>query len=404
MTRAIHDQKTRAPFAERVRLETFDDGGRLAVLTNPHAPTVTIAGTLRAGPAMAGDGRFTVPSLTAMMLDRGAGGLSRMGLARELEDHGLHLDVRASNSSPASVSFTVQGLAEELPRAVRFLSDVLRRPTFPEDEFERVREKVLGILQHERQDTASVAFGGLTREIYPVGHPRRRREVEARENEVRAVTRGDLEAFHHDAYGGGSIVCAVVGNVRSDEVKEMLGEALFGWGAPPRPVPPVPGAVSGRAGRVETGLPDRPNLDVYLGHAGGLHRADEDFAAAQLANACLGHSTLTSRLGVAVRDEAGLTYGISSTFMGTLEIPGPWITNFGVAASDLDRAIDLTRSVIADFVAHGPGERELEDERLAWSGAFRVALATNVGVALEMVRTLSAGQPISMLIKTHGAS
>ena len=105
------------PFADRVDVRDLSGGARLAVLSNPHAPTVTIAGTIGAGLDAATDGRFTVPSMTAAMLDRGTTSRDRLALATELEDHGLQLGVRAMGNSPTVVSFSAQGLAEELDRS-----------------------------------------------------------------------------------------------------------------------------------------------------------------------------------------------------------------------------------------------------------------------------------------------
>ena len=144
-----------ATFTDRVGTHQLPGGARLAVLANPHAPTVTIAGTLQAGPALARDGRFAVPGLVAAMLDRGTTNHSRFDLARELEDHGLQLVVRASASTPTIVSFSAQGLAEETPRLVRLLVEVLRRPSFPGEELDKLREQVLGSLAREREETSS---------------------------------------------------------------------------------------------------------------------------------------------------------------------------------------------------------------------------------------------------------
>ena len=116
-----------------------------------------------------------------------------------------------------------------------------------------------------------------------------------------------------------------------------------------------------------------------------------------LANSCLGQSTLTSRLGVAVRDHAGLTYGIFSRFFGTLDVAGPWATALGVAAANLERAVELSREVIAHYVDEGPTEEELADERSAIAGSYRVGLAANSGVAREMVTALTAGEGIDRL-------
>lgn len=397
MTNPLFDPGKRVSFADRVALHSFDGGGRLAVVTNSHAPTVTIAGMLQGGTAMVTDGRFAIPGVTAATLERGTAEFSRMALARELEDHGLQLDVRSSSSAPASVSFSLQGLAEELPRMADILASLLRRPTFPDDELEKVRERILGVLQHERQDTSAVAFGQLTRLVYPSGHPHRRREIEAREAEVRAITREDLELFHARCYGGRSLVCAVVGDVEGVDVHQLFGEALYGWGAAPAALPTFPNVVTGVPSRVDAEIPDRPNLDVYLGHAGRLRLGDADYPAALLANSCLGQSTLTSRLGVAVRDEAGLTYGINSGFLGTLQIPGPWVISLSVASQNLERALGLCREVLEEYLETGPREDELEDERHAWAGGYQVGLATNVGVAMEVVKTLLEGQDISRL-------
>jgi zinc protease len=68
-----------------------------------------------------------------------------------------------------------------------------------------------------------------------------------------------------------------------------------------------------------------------------------------------------------------------------------------VSPENLDRALAVCRSVLDDYVADGPSEDELADERLAQAGAYRVGLATNSGVARELVTVLTAGQPIDHL-------
>jgi zinc protease len=389
-------------FADRVVGHELPGGARLAVLSNPHAPTATIAGTLLAGPAYATDGRFTVPGLVAAMLERGTLDHDRLGLAHELEDHGLQLLVRASASSPNVVSFTAQGLAEELPRIVKLLVEVLHRPTFPSDELEKLREQVLGGLARERQETSARAYAALTRRLYPAQHPLYRRPIDVREREVRTVTRDDLEEFHRSAYGPVTMVLGAVGDFEAGRLASLFDEHMAGWqggGGSPSTAAVAYGPCTDEE-RIQ--IADRPNIDVYLGHNGLLLRGDPDYAAAVLANSCLGQSTLTSRLGVAVRDRAGLTYGIYSRFFGTLHVAGPWAVALGVAAANLDRAVELSRQIISEYVAEGPAETELADERTALAGAYRVGLATNGGVARELVATLTSGEDVERLDRFPG--
>jgi len=386
------------PFAERVGVRSLPGGARLVVLPNAHAPTVTMAGTVAAGLAHSGDGRFTVPALTAAMLERGTAAADRLELARELEDHGLQVGIRASAGNPTVVSFSGQGLAEELPRLARLMVDMLRRPTFPPDELEKLRTRVLGALRREREDTHALAYAALTRHLYPAGHPLHQRPIAAREGEVAALTAQDLTAFHGVHYGPDGMVLAVVGDVHVGAVEELLGGLLEGWSAgPTAPAdwPLAETAAPPTEERVE--VEDRPNLDVFLGHRGMLTREQPDYGATLLANSCLGQSTLTSRLGMAVRDGEGLTYGIYSRFFGTLRIPGPWATFLTVSAANLDRAVAVCRSVIDTYVVEGPRPEELAQERTAQAGAYRVGLATNSGVARELVAALTAGQTVDHL-------
>ena len=386
-----------ASFSDRVTTHDLPGGARLAALANPHAPTVTIAGTLRAGPALATDGRYAVPGVVAAMLDRGTSTSSRIELARELEDHGLQLVVRASASTPTIVSFSAQGLAEELPRLIRLLVEVLRSPTFPDDELDKLRDQVLGSLAREREETSARAFAALTRALYPEQHPLYRRPIEIREREVASLASIELKAFHAATYGPADLVLAAVGDVRGGEVATLLAEEMAQWdgGAATSDRDIAGGDIAPPEARIQ--IDDRPNIDVFVGHHGRLLRGDADYPATVLANSCLGQSTLTSRLGVAVRDRAGLTYGIYSRFFGTLQVAGPWAAAMGVSAANLDRAVELSRDVIARYVEEGPTEGELADERSALAGSYRVGLATNSGVARELVTALTAGEAIDRL-------
>ena len=385
-----------ATFAERVSLCQLSAGARLTVLVNPHAPTVTIAGTLRAGPAYTA-GRFAVAGLAAAMLDRGTADHDRIELAGELENRGLQLAVRASAATPTIVSFSAQGLAEELPRLVALLMEVLRRPTFPSDELDKLREQVLGSLVRERQETHERAFAALSRALFPEGHPLRRREIEEREQELVSLTRDELAAFHEAVYGPAKMVLAVVGHVDPSTAASLFEEQMRDWPDPKMEDPSWPENEESEPVEERIQIADRPSLDVFLGHRGRLLRGSKEYPAAVLANSCLGQSTLTSRLGKVVRDEHGLTYGIYSRFFGTLHVAGPWAASVGVSAENLDRAVALSRQVISDFVEDGPTEEELADERSALAGAYRVGLATNSGIARELVTALTAGEGVDRL-------
>jgi zinc protease len=211
------------------------------------------------------------------------------------------------------------------------------------------------------------------------------------------VTREEVRRFHADVYGPETLVLAVAGQVDAEKVHATFEQLLEGWQAAdprpsawpdPEPCPP---------GEERIPLPDRPNLDLLLGHRARLLRHHPDYPAAVLANSCLGQSTLTSRLGAVVRDQEGLTYGVFSRFFGTLRIPGPWAIFLTVSPRDLERAAELCRGLVRDYLRTGPDEAELAGERRSLAGSYRVGLSTMSSVARELVTLLSSGLPVSSL-------
>jgi zinc protease len=131
-------------------------------------------------------------------------------------------------------------------------------------------------------------------------------------------------------------------------------------------------------------MKDKPNVDIVIGHASGLRRSSPDYLAANIANRALGQSTLSSRLGLKVRDEMGLTYGINSAFMESGLGDGPFLVSVTVAPSNVELAIKASLEIVDEFVAGGIRDEELQDEQSAWTGSFKIGLATNSGMAAQL--------------------
>jgi zinc protease len=127
-------------------------------------------------------------------------------------------------------------------------------------------------------------------------------------------------------------------------------------------------------------MPDKASADIVLGTPATLTRADPEYVACVLANSALGQSSLTSRLGVRVRDTEGLTYGIHSSFSAT-HLPGPFVVSLTVRPDKRDAALAATQDEIVRFVQEGMTEKELSDEKSSRVGKFKVDLASNAGIA-----------------------
>jgi zinc protease len=386
----------RTGVAERVHFARLATGTQQAVLPRRHNPVVTVQGSLLAGHGMLPSERWTAASLVPDMLERGTRRHDRLALARKLEDRGIELDVSSDGFNPLEVQLAARSLTRHLPLVLDLLVQMLRFPTFPVAELEKLRQLRLGELAQAQEETFVRAFEAFSRLVYRPGHPHYRRPVEVRRRELEALTREELAEAHGMLYGPASLVVAVVGDCDGNEVRAALEPLLEGWQGGAERCPQVArlGPSSAVPSEATEVMADKPSLDVILGHPGGLRRRDDDFLAAMLGNALLGQSTLSSRLGRRLRDQDGLTYGVISRFVGASLVDGPWITTFTVAPENLEAAVTAAREEMRRLLDDGPTDDELSDEREAMAGAYRVGLATSAGLARELARLVRHELPV----------
>jgi zinc protease len=267
---------------------------------------------------------------------------------------------------------------------------------FPADELEKEKKRAIGAIRQQQDQTSARAFEQAMRRIYPPAHPLHRLTGEERIRRVEGLTRADLEAFHAERYGAGSLVLIVVGDVEAGRVLDRLEEGLGSWRAGPPPSIPVPAVPPASPSSETIVLPDKASADVVLAQPSDLTRPDPEFLACSLANSALGQSSLTSRLGVRVRDTEGLTYGIHSSFSAT-HVAGPFVVSLSVKPESRDAALASTLDELRSFVSGGMTDKELAEEKSSRIGRFKVDLGSSSGIASALDAAIYYGFGVSYL-------
>ena len=370
----------RRPFAESIAFRTLGNGARFFVLENHFNPTISISGSLHAGGLFAPPDRRLLAPVTAGELAKGTMRSTKLEIAEALESRGASLSFAADASDPLGVDIAGAALARDTETLLDLLVEILTLPVFPVEELEKEKKRLVGSIRQQQDQTSVRAYEAASRRIYPIGHPLHRRRGEERIAAVEALTREDLARFYQERYGAGTLQVVVVGDVEIKKILDGLERRCSGWRAGPETsIPPVPPA-SPAPGRETVEMPDKASADVVLACLADLTRMDPGFLACQLANSALGQSSLTSRLGVRVRDTEGLTYGIHSSFHAT-HIAGPFLVSVTVKPESRDAAIASTLDEIGRFLESGLTEKELVEEKSSRIGKFKVDLASNAGLA-----------------------
>ncbi|HEX8722576.1 MAG TPA: pitrilysin family protein [Pyrinomonadaceae bacterium] len=371
-----------AGLSSRVVREELGTGAVLLVLENPATPTVSLRGSLRAGSHFEPEGKPGLARVTAEMLKRGTLRRGKLELAGALESVGADVEFE---TDVFAVQVSARCLSEDFPALASTLAEMLREPSFPADELEKLKQQTVAAIREQQSDTSWRAYERLTQTLFDERNPFYTHAGDRLVESVSSLTVADVRGFYEKFYGGRTLILSAAGGVRAGEAVRVLREAFEGFGGPGGAEvevedPPPPAS----ARREFVLVRDKANVDVLLGTAAPLRRGAPDYYAAVLANRALGESTLSSRLGLRVRDAEGLTYGIASRFRAPSLAAGPWYIAVSVNPGNVERAIESALGVLGEYVEHGIRPEELEDEKSSAVGSFKVSLSTNAGLAAAL--------------------
>ncbi|HET7707754.1 MAG TPA: insulinase family protein, partial [Thermoanaerobaculia bacterium] len=380
---AVAPAPRKTTFADRTTRRVLRNGIIVDVIENHTVPTVAIRGLVFAGDSTAPAGKAAVPDLTARMLARGTKTRTKEQIGALLDGAGA---TRSYGTSMFEANLSLNGLSRDLQLLVDILADELKNPAFAEEELEKAKSELkTGVLRND-DSTAFRATTRLAQIVYPENHPYRYAGREPMVASIDAATADDLRAFHRQRWVGANTIIAVVGAVDAKKTIAMIEKALGSLPKGERFVLDVPRTTPGATSTREAiRMPGKANMNLIIGTASGLRRNDPDYEAALIANAALGQTALSSRIGRRVRDTEGLSYSLSSRFQMSDALDGVWLVNVNVAPQNLAKAMKSTMEEIQKFGREGVTEEEVAIQKDFFAGNFQVGLGTNAGVANALV-------------------
>ncbi len=293
-----------------VEKRTLSNGLPVWIMGVHKVPTVHLELTVRAGTGVDPAGKFGLASLTADLIDEGAGTRSALELADAVDFLGAELSASAaSDATFVDLHVPVARLADALP----LMADVVAHPTFPEAELKRLRDERLASLLETEDDPEQLIGVAFPRLVFGPKHRYGSPQIGTPES-LGGLTVADLKAFHALHYRPANAVLVVAGDVTADTVVPQLERALGGWkGDPAARVTPAGDASQLTARKVF--LIDKPGAaqsQVRIGWI-GVARSTPDYFALRVLNTILGEA-FTSRLNNNLREVHGYAYGASSRF------------------------------------------------------------------------------------------
>ena len=351
-------------------------------------PSVTINAACRAGLMHEPSETPGLAHLLAQTIDLGTTGRSTEAIADTLDGRGVSLSASVGRHD---LTLTCTCLAEDFDEILDLVVDVLRRPSFPDEEVRRRRAEIVTALGQDADNTAVQSVERLLELLYGPGHPYGRR-VKGSIESIERIDRNALSAFHRRAVTPPGLSLVIVGAVDPERAGDRAAELLEDWrgaAAPESPLPPT--SVPPGRRRVVRPMMNKSQADIAYGFA-TVRRPDPAFYACHVMNTILGQFGLGGRLGDNIRERQGMAYYVYSTLDAAF-VEAPLIIRAGVDGANVDRAIEAVDEELSAIRRTGVTAEELKDTTRYLVGAMPRMLETNAGIAtfLQAAQTFGLG-------------
>jgi zinc protease len=369
---------------------TLDNGARVYFVEAHELPLVQLRAVFDAGSSRDPKAKDGLAALTNGMLNEGAQGLTADAIASSFESVGAEF---AAHADRETASVDLKSLSDKrlFDSALEVYTKLLTTPSFPAENLERERNRLLVGLARDEQSPAAIIDKRFMAELYGT-HPYAHHAVGTPAT-VRTITREDLAAFHRRHYVGANVWFVIVGDVSAREARR-LSEATVG--KLPRgevlAALPKPAVIQSTVKKVDF---PATQSHIRIGQP-GIARLDPDYFPLYVGNYILGGGGLVSRLSDAVREKHGYSYSVYSYFH-PMRAEGPFLVGLQTKNESRDAALKLTREVIAQFVAEGPTAKELEAAKKHLTGSFPLKLDSNRKIADNLAAIAFYGLPLTYL-------
>lgn len=371
--------------------KTLPNGLKLIIVEQHEMPLVDVALVVRTGVEADPVGKSGLATLTANMLDEGAGNRDALGIADQVGFLAVSLRTTASWDQSTVFLHTTKAT---LDSSLVLMADVALRPTFADKEFTRLHNDRLTALLQEQDRGPAIADRAFASIVYGDDNPYGRSPSGSRET-VENIVREDVQNFWKQWYVPNNATLVIVGDLTAAEA-EQRANAMFGtWAQATLPtLAAVPAAPAAKASTIYiVDKPKAPQSSFRLGNV-GVARNTADYYPLQVLNTALGGS-FTSRLNQNLRETKGYTYGAGSGFAMRREA-GPFIASGEIVAEKTDSAmIEFMKEL--NGIREPMKPEELEKTKKYLQLGYPAEFEEGADIASAIARLVPYGLPLTTL-------
>ncbi len=315
--------------------------------------------------------------LTGAMLTEGTSTKSAVQISDMLADLGSNIN---SGTSLDNSTLSMSSLKTNFDASLNLYADILRNPSFPQKDFERVKEDQLLAINQEKANPSQLALQILPDLLYPKDHVYHTSFTgSGNKSSVVNINKADLVTFHKTWFVPNNGFMVVAGDITEAELKTKLEKSLAGWKQGK-----VPQIILGEAPIAKTTsvyIIDKPGAgqsQIFAAEISGSAMDKEDDAFS-LMNTMLGGSFL-SRLNMNLREDKHWSYGAGSNLRAS-KGPGLFFAGGGFQTDKTKESIQEIHKELSQLISNKPiTKTEFQKEQSASILALPGYWQTNNGI------------------------
>ena len=297
-----------------VERSTLSNGLKIVLAERHSIPVASFRLMIDAGFAADQKINAGTAKLTMDMMDEGTKKLNSLEISEQLSLLGANLST-GSNLDYCVVS--LNALKTNLDPSLDLFADVILNPSFPENDFNRLKKNLLVSIQREKATPVQMGLRVFPQLLFgknhAYGNPLTGSGTEA---SVNKITRDDLVKFRNDWFKPNNATLVIVGDVTMAEIKPKLEKLFKEWKNGDVPVKNVTDVELNKNSVVY--IMDKPGSQQSIIFAGHVtpKRNPEDEVAIKTFNDILG-GVFTSRINMNLREDKHWSYGSFSILWDT---------------------------------------------------------------------------------------
>ena len=322
----------------------LSSGLNVSGIENHEVPLVQFQLQLKGGMLLENTDKIGVSTMLAELMTKGTKNKTPEQLENAIESLGATIRAYATDES---IFISGNTLAKNYNATIALVQEIVLQPRWDAKEFDLIKQSTLSQITQQKADPNSISRNEFKKLIYGKESILANNRI-GTENTVNSISIDDLKNYYTKNAAPSVADFEIVGAISKTEVINSLAPLNKNWEAKKVSIPKIASTNTAASSKIYFyDVPGAKQSVIRIGYL-ALAATDSDFYPAKIMNYRLGGGGFASQLTQELREGKGYTYGINSSFNGSVH-KGPFTISSGVRSNVTFESASLIKEIIAHY-------------------------------------------------------